>query len=374
MKYKKHKPTDAEATRIFPTGTEKQNRPNKSFETFVSEMFHILEGAQWIPLNPAEDPERAERLLAARRKKSEDAARNANVDNARGWHTGGWSKEQKIKAIMAGSPGMSREEAAKKASLRIGKQKKVNESHNIETLKGIPTSRLRKLHAKYKAKGTKEASREASVIKRVLASRMNEAVSTNDPNRGKPGRKKPIVPPGLDPYDSVHPFTGKRVKSSGKVQKRLSTLSDAGRNEYYKKFGIRSRAASRGGKTQRLYWGLYEEKEVDDEGGMAMGELKSIIANANYIVSMLKPDSQLEGWVQSKITKSADYISSVKDYLSNTPNSISEEEEKKDRYEGQESTSSMIARLVARRHRKLGMKVPADVERDIDPKYKTDKD
>lgn len=295
----------------------------KTYSKFIKEAY-----GKFIPIDASKQSATAiANILAARRKAEEEARDNANLRNATSFHKS-WSKEQKIKAIMAGSPGMSREEAAKKASLRIGKQKKVD-----------------------------------------------EATSTNDPNRGRMWRKKPLVPQGMMPDDTKDPRTGKRVKSSGKVQKRLSTLSDAGRNEYYKKFGIRSRAASRGGKTQRLYWGLYEEKEVDDEGGMAMGELKSIIANANDIISMLKPDSQLEGWVQSKITKSADYISSVKDYLSNTPNSISEEEEKKkDRYEGEESTSSMIARLVARRHRKLGMKVPADVERDIDPKYKTKED
>jgi hypothetical protein len=30
---------------------------------------------------------------------------------------------------------------------------------------------------------------------------------------------------------------------------------------------------------------------------------------------MLSPDMELEAWVQSKITKAADYISSVHDYL-----------------------------------------------------------
>lgn len=113
---------------------------------------------------------------------------------------------------------------------------------------------------------------------------------------------------------------------------------------------------------------LHEQKEVDDEGGMAMGELKSIIANANDIMSMLKSDSQLEGWVQSKITKSADYISSVKDYLSNTPNSISEEEEKR------ESTKSMIARLVARGHKKIGKPIPKNVLRDIEKEHKNEDD
>jgi hypothetical protein len=121
----------------------------------------------------------------------------------------------------------------------------VNESHNIKTLQKLPLGRLKKLHREYMGKGTKEAAREASNIKRIIASRMNE------------------------------------------------------------------------------------EKEVDDEGGMAMGELKSIASNAKEIISMLKPKSQLEGWVQSKITKAADYISTVRDYLSNTPDSISESKQRK---------------------------------------------
>lgn len=51
----------------------------------------------------------------------------------------------------------------------------VNESHNIKTLEGLPLGRLKKLHAKYKGKGTKEAAREASNIKRIIASRIDES-------------------------------------------------------------------------------------------------------------------------------------------------------------------------------------------------------
>lgn len=42
--------------------------------------------------------------------------------------------------------------------------------------------------------------------------------------------------------------------------------------------------------------------------------------------------------------------------------------------ESKESTKSMIARLVARGHKKLGKKIPDDVIRDVDPKYKTKDD
>lgn len=353
---------------------------------------------------------------------------------------------------------------------------------------------------RYTKKKASNAQRQGRNLDRAVQSfktrtRMDEATSKGDPKRGHFGRAIPKVMPGEDPYDK---YTRGEIKNfSGKLQKRLNAMSPEGRRSYYQRMGMRSRAASRGGKTQRLFpmteapkyaqdaipavpellmltysnkhkrdadglkkfvgkskknpmpvyegavkasmedWlydlpkgairelkakhgkhlaqtgmggkdpkgldssvhgilqkhnvpplmgshrnsvdavkmsfhtfhgDLHEQKEVDDEGGMAMGELKSIIANANDIMSMLKSDSQLEGWVQSKITKSADYISSVKDYLSNTPNSISEEEEKR------ESTKSMIARLVARGHKKIGKPIPKNVLRDIEKEHKNEDD
>jgi len=353
---------------------------------------------------------------------------------------------------------------------------------------------------RYTKKKASNAQRQGRNLDRAVQNfkkrmRMDEATSKGDPKRGRTGRAIPKVMPGEDPYDK---YTRGEIKNfSGKLQKRLNAMSSEGRRSYYQRMGMRSRAASRGGKTQRLFpmteapkyaqdaipavpellmltysnkhkrdadglkkfvgkskknpmpvyegavkasmedWlydlpkgavrelkakhgkhlaqtgmggkdpkgldssvhgilqkhnvpplmgshrnsvdavkmsfhtfhgDLHEQKEVDDEGGMAMGELKSIIANANDIMSMLKSDSQLEGWVQSKITKSADYISSVKDYLSNTPNSISEEEEKR------ESTKSMIARLVARGHKKIGKPIPKNVLRDIEKEHKNEDD
>lgn len=353
---------------------------------------------------------------------------------------------------------------------------------------------------RYTKKKASNAQRQGRNLDRAVQNfkkrmRMDEATSKGDPKRGHFGRAIPKVMPGEDPYDK---YTRGEIKNfSGKLQKRLNAMSSEGRRSYYQRMGMRSRAASRGGKTQRLFpmteapkyaqdaipavpellmltysnkhkrdadglkkfvgkskknpmpvyegavkasmedWlydlpkgavrelkakhgkhlaqtgmggkdpkgldssvhgilqkhnvpplmgshrnsvdavkmsfhtfhgDLHEQKEVDDEGGMAMGELKSIIANANDIMSMLKSDSQLEGWVQSKITKSADYISSVKDYLSNTPNSISEEEEKR------ESTKSMIARLVARGHKKIGKPIPKNVLRDIEKEHKNEDD
>jgi hypothetical protein len=57
------------------------------------------------------------------------------------------------------------------------------------------------------------------------------------------------------------------------------------------------------------------QEEVDDEGNMAKGELRMIVSRAQELISMLDDNTQLEGWVQSKITKAEDYINSVYDYM-----------------------------------------------------------
>lgn len=57
----------------------------------------------------------------------------------------------------------------------------------------------------------------------------------------------------------------------------------------------------------------------DEEGGMALGELKTMADAANEISSMLQKNTQLEAWVQSKITKAKDYVVSVRDYLKSNP-------------------------------------------------------
>ena len=58
-----------------------------------------------------------------------------------------------------------------------------------------------------------------------------------------------------------------------------------------------------------------EEAHIDREGDMAKGQLYHIAKNAMTLFDSLKDEDQLEGWVQSKITKAGDYMKSVRDYL-----------------------------------------------------------
>lgn len=58
-------------------------------------------------------------------------------------------------------------------------------------------------------------------------------------------------------------------------------------------------------------------KEDDHEIEMAMSQLEQAIESAEKIVRKVKEQGheELESWVQSKLTKSADYLQSVANYF-----------------------------------------------------------
>ena len=58
-----------------------------------------------------------------------------------------------------------------------------------------------------------------------------------------------------------------------------------------------------------------DEREYGYEGDMAITQLKTICRNAEHLMKIMKPDTDLPEWVQSKITKAEDYISTAHDYL-----------------------------------------------------------
>jgi hypothetical protein len=58
-----------------------------------------------------------------------------------------------------------------------------------------------------------------------------------------------------------------------------------------------------------------DPREYGYEGDMAISQLKSIVANAEKLMSMLKPESDLPEWVQLKITLAQDYVLTARDYM-----------------------------------------------------------
>ena len=55
--------------------------------------------------------------------------------------------------------------------------------------------------------------------------------------------------------------------------------------------------------------------EYDYEGLMARTQLQTILRNSTDLIDMLRDEENMPEWIQSKITLSQDYISTVRDYL-----------------------------------------------------------
>ena len=71
-----------------------------------------------------------------------------------------------------------------------------------------------------------------------------------------------------------------------------------------------------------------ENVKVDDhEARMAKADLYKTAQYAAKLFKMINDGDELEGWVQAKITKAADYMSSVYHYLDYQRSKINEEEE-----------------------------------------------
>lgn len=135
-------------------------------------------------------------------------------------------------------------------------------------------------------------------------------------------------------------------------------------NEFAKKEDAFAHAKQHGGKVmkktfthptsgmQNVSYVVRKESFVmeseDEEGGMAKGELMQMAKQAQALASMMDDEKQLDSWVQSKITKAADYLDSVHDFLMNNDQEVDEtEDEDEEVKEGFEFTDADLALLEA---------------------------
>ena len=71
----------------------------------------------------------------------------------------------------------------------------------------------------------------------------------------------------------------------------------------------------------------YNVGEYDREGDMAKDDLRTINGAAQELYDILNSDENLPEWVQAKITKAADYIDTVRDYMKSNKEVESVEED-----------------------------------------------
>lgn len=69
---------------------------------------------------------------------------------------------------------------------------------------------------------------------------------------------------------------------------------------------------------------LNEQDDAAEESSMARSELQAISKDVKTIMSKIKKDRELEAWTQSKITKAADYMNAVADYMENEEEPLDE--------------------------------------------------
>ncbi len=67
------------------------------------------------------------------------------------------------------------------------------------------------------------------------------------------------------------------------------------------------------------------EEENDHEYSMARSELSTILSAAKRLRRKMKGEGNIEAWVQSKITKAADYLDSAADYVDSGEMKVNEE-------------------------------------------------
>ena len=65
----------------------------------------------------------------------------------------------------------------------------------------------------------------------------------------------------------------------------------------------------------QMSYEMTPDGEIDREGRMAKRQLSDIAEYAAELSQMLSDETQLEAWVQSKLTIAADYIKTVKHYV-----------------------------------------------------------
>ena len=103
------------------------------------------------------------------------------------------------------------------------------------------------------------------------------------------------------------------VGTKKEIGHRIADIGPGG-----KEYNVQTNVAWDKAQKDKMKKGMKEAKdkgEYDYEGDMAMSQLKTICRHAEHFMEMLKPDTNLPEWVQSKITLATDYIQTAHDYM-----------------------------------------------------------
>jgi len=132
----------------------------------------------------------------------------------------------------------------------------------------------------------------------------------------KPGKHYPSSSSRIEiKSEPKHPLHGKQV-TNGKVTGKLIGTEMQGQAAKIKhSSGMIHHVDAKDIRKADIKEEAKDPKEYGYEGDMAMNQLQTIMRHAEYLMKMMKPDTDLPEWVQSKITLAADYIQTSCDYM-----------------------------------------------------------
>jgi hypothetical protein len=109
----------------------------------------------------------------------------------------------------------------------------------------------------------------------------------------------------------------------------------------------------------------------DFEFSMARGELKTAQAAITRLMTKLKGEGDLEAWVQSKITKAAEYLDTVSDHLSHGEDDTERKKEVREGFKGHKSIEEIakkhnVSPSTIQKQLEMGMKVEHEHTTDND--------
>jgi hypothetical protein len=132
----------------------------------------------------------------------------------------------------------------------------------------------------------------------------------------KPGKHYPSSSSRIEiKSEPKHPLHGKQV-TNGKVTGKLIGTEHQGRAAKIKhSSGMIHHVDAKEIRKADMKEEAKDPKEYGYEGDMAMNQLQTIMRHAEYLMDMMKPDTDLPEWVQSKITLATDYLQTSCDYM-----------------------------------------------------------
>ena len=228
----------------------------------------------------------------------------------------GKSKKERIRMALGASYGAKKTNEAKDSREYDYIHSEINEEDELdETAWGKDKmTNLRQAHDRHMEKaiaanktGDNEAvkthQRKMQMIKTQMQKhKQNEEVEIDEAAQGHTIEAQGIRGMKATPW-----------RKTFKSYDHLSKWADA--NDSVEVHGTRDLEQAKKGNLSPAIKEAKDPREYDYEGDMAKSQLRSIIANAQTVHDMLEDDTNMAEWVQSKITLSADYISTVRDYM-----------------------------------------------------------